>query len=153
MATIQTRADRRQNEGLFCPRVPYRFSLSRYMILYSGGPVSSNGVVMWVQEVVGEEDAQLKNLREEWGEEVLEAVKIALDELNENNASGRYSVPTQWNFKAKIKSTRKEVIEYMTASDRKFQEETKVLGNSPFQFLSLLAFAPRLRHMFAYAIT
>ncbi|KAL0715296.1 hypothetical protein Bca4012_064618 [Brassica carinata] len=81
-----------------------------------------------MKEVVGEEDAQLKNLREEWGEEVLEAVKIALDELNENNASGRYSVPTQWNFKAKIKSTRKEVIEYMTASDRKFQEETKVLG-------------------------
>lgn len=67
-----------------------------------------------VQEVVDEEDEQLKSLREEWGEEVLEAVKTALEELNEYNPSGRYSVPALWNFKEKRKATLKEVIEYMT---------------------------------------
>ncbi|CAN6804288.1 hypothetical protein Bca4012_100242 [Brassica carinata] len=67
-----------------------------------------------MKEVVDEEDEQLKSLREEWGEEVLEAVKTALEELNEYNPSGRYSVPALWNFKEKRKATLKEVIEYMT---------------------------------------
>ncbi|KAH0919116.1 hypothetical protein HID58_026776, partial [Brassica napus] len=67
-----------------------------------------------MKEVVDEEDEQLKSLREEWGEEVLEAVKTALEELNEHNPSGRYSVPALWNFKEKRKATLKEVIEYMT---------------------------------------
>ena len=67
-----------------------------------------------LQEVVDEEDEQLKSLRDEWGEEVLEAVKTALEELNEHNPSGRYSVPALWNFKEKRKATLKEVIEYMT---------------------------------------
>ncbi|VVB11528.1 unnamed protein product [Arabis nemorensis] len=64
--------------------------------------------------VVDEEDEQLKNLREEWGEEVMNAVKTALEELNEYNASGRYSVPELWNSKRGGKATLKEVIEYMT---------------------------------------
>ncbi|CAH8356240.1 unnamed protein product [Eruca vesicaria subsp. sativa] len=67
-----------------------------------------------MKEVVDEEDEQLKSLREEWGEEVLEAVKTALEELNEYNPSGRYSVPALWNFKETRKATLKEVIEYMT---------------------------------------
>ncbi|KAJ4884772.1 Factor of DNA methylation 5 [Raphanus sativus] len=44
-----------------------------------------------MKEVVDEEDEQLKKLREEWGEEVLEAVKTALEELNEHNPSGGIS--------------------------------------------------------------
>ncbi|KAL0724435.1 hypothetical protein Bca4012_039034 [Brassica carinata] len=67
-----------------------------------------------MKEVVDEEDEQLKKLREEWGEEVLEAVKTALEELNEHNPSGGYSVPALWNSKEKRKATLKEVIEYMT---------------------------------------
>ncbi|KAF3595744.1 hypothetical protein DY000_02020232 [Brassica cretica] len=67
-----------------------------------------------MKEVVDEEDEQLKKLREEWGAQVLEAVKTALEELNEYNPSGRYSVPALWNFKEKRKATLKEVIEYMT---------------------------------------
>ncbi|CAG7900456.1 unnamed protein product [Brassica rapa] len=67
-----------------------------------------------MKEVVDEEDEQLKKLREEWGEQVSEAVKTALEELNEYNPSGRYSVPALWNLKKKRNATLKEVIEYMT---------------------------------------
>ncbi|EFH51814.1 predicted protein [Arabidopsis lyrata subsp. lyrata] len=44
-------------------------------------------------EVVDEEDEKLTNLREEWGEEVENAIRTALEELNEFNPSGRYMVP------------------------------------------------------------
>ena len=40
-----------------------------------------------------DEDEKLKSLREEWGEDVKNAVKTALEEMNEFNPSGRYSVP------------------------------------------------------------
>ncbi|KFK42457.1 hypothetical protein AALP_AA2G259200 [Arabis alpina] len=42
-----------------------------------------------MKEVVDEEDEKLRNLREKWGEEVVNAVKTALEELNEFNPSGR----------------------------------------------------------------
>jgi DNA phosphorothioation-dependent restriction protein DptG len=67
-----------------------------------------------VQEVVDEEDEEIKKLREEWGEEVKNAVKTALEELNEFNPSGRYSVPELWNSKQGRKATLKEVIDYIT---------------------------------------
>uniref|UniRef100_A0A1J3JZ18 Factor of DNA methylation 5 n=1 Tax=Noccaea caerulescens TaxID=107243 RepID=A0A1J3JZ18_NOCCA len=66
-----------------------------------------------MQEVVDEEDEQIRNLREEWGEDVMNAVKTALEELNEYNASGRYTVPVLWKKKENRKATLKEVIEYM----------------------------------------
>lgn len=105
-----------------CLLVPSRFpshclSLSMYH--------SMNLHLPLVQEVVDEEDEQLKSLREEWGEEVLEAVKTALEELNEHNASGGYSVPTLWNFKEKRKATLKEVIEYMTLQIKNLKRKRK----------------------------
>ncbi|CAA7020016.1 unnamed protein product [Microthlaspi erraticum] len=45
-----------------------------------------------MKEVVDEEDEQIRGLREEWGEDVMNAVKTALEELNEYNRSGGYSV-------------------------------------------------------------
>ncbi|KAF8103075.1 hypothetical protein N665_0188s0034 [Sinapis alba] len=78
-----------------------------------------------MKEVVNEEDEQLKKLREEWGEEVLEAVKTALEELNEYNPSGRYSVPALWNFKEKRKATLKEVVEYMTLQIKNLKRKRK----------------------------
>lgn len=60
-----------------------------------------------------EEDEQIRNVREEWGEDVMNAVKTALEELNEYNASGRYTVPVLWKKKENRKATLKEVIEYM----------------------------------------
>lgn len=61
-----------------------------------------------------EEDGKLKNLRQEWGEEVKNAVKTALEELNEFNPSGRYTVPVLWNFEQERKATLKEGIAHMT---------------------------------------
>ncbi|ESQ27119.1 hypothetical protein EUTSA_v10018261mg [Eutrema salsugineum] len=78
-----------------------------------------------MQEVVDEEDEQIRSLREEWGEDVKNAVKRALEELNEFNPSGRYSVPALWNFKEKRKATLKEVIEYMTLQIRNLNLKRK----------------------------
>ncbi|KAG7552071.1 putative domain XH, partial [Arabidopsis thaliana x Arabidopsis arenosa] len=66
-----------------------------------------------MKEVVDEEDEKLKNLRKEWGEEVKNAVKTALVELNEFNPSGRYTVPVLWNFEQERKATLKEGIAHM----------------------------------------
>ncbi|KAF3524497.1 hypothetical protein F2Q69_00051910 [Brassica cretica] len=45
-----------------------------------------------MKEIVDDEDEKLKNLSEEFGEDVKNSVKIALKELNEFNPSGRYAV-------------------------------------------------------------
>lgn len=66
-----------------------------------------------VQEIVNEEDEQLRNLKQEWGEEIYEAVVTALKEVNEYNASGRYIVSELWNFKENRKASLKEVIAYI----------------------------------------
>ena len=74
---------------------------------------ASNGVG-WLQEVVDEEDEKLKKLKGEWGEEVHNAVKTALEEMNEYNASGRYTTSELWNFKVGRKATLKEVINFIS---------------------------------------
>ncbi|MBA0637052.1 hypothetical protein Godav_029106 [Gossypium davidsonii] len=45
-----------------------------------------------LQEIVDEDDEKLKELRNEYGDVVYEAVSTALMEMNEYNASGRYAV-------------------------------------------------------------
>lgn len=52
-----------------------------------------------MQKVIDEDDEKLKELRNEFGEELFKAVTTALLEMNEYNASGRYVVPELWNFK------------------------------------------------------
>ncbi|KAF6171272.1 hypothetical protein GIB67_036940 [Kingdonia uniflora] len=67
------------------------------------------------KEIIDEEDEKLKHLKEdkELGSEVYVAIKTALLEINEYNASGRYPVPELWNFKDGRKATLKEVISYI----------------------------------------
>ncbi|KAI8529381.1 hypothetical protein RHMOL_Rhmol12G0221200 [Rhododendron molle] len=60
-----------------------------------------------------EDDELLKNLKEEWGVEIYEAVVTAMKEMNEYNPSGGYVVSELWNFKEKRKATLKEVIAYI----------------------------------------
>ncbi|XP_059628118.1 factor of DNA methylation 5-like [Cornus florida] len=66
-----------------------------------------------LQEVIDEDDEKLKELRNEWGEAVYNAVANALLELNECNPSGRYAVPEIWNLKEGRKCSLKEIIEYI----------------------------------------
>ncbi|KAH1045587.1 hypothetical protein J1N35_036371 [Gossypium stocksii] len=66
-----------------------------------------------LQEIVDEDDEKLKELRNEYGDVVYEAVRTALMEMNEYNASGRYAVPEIWNRKEGRKATMKEIIQYV----------------------------------------
>ncbi|KAJ4804133.1 XH/XS domain-containing protein [Rhynchospora pubera] len=65
------------------------------------------------QEVIQEDDGKLMALRSELGENVYEAVKTALLELNEYNASGGYTIAELWNYKEERKATLKEVVQYI----------------------------------------
>ncbi|CAL4958157.1 unnamed protein product [Urochloa decumbens] len=62
------------------------------------------------KEVLDDGDAKLKLLRFEYGDDVCNAVKTALMELNEYNPSERCVVPVFWNFRKGRKATMKEVL-------------------------------------------
>ncbi|CAN8293191.1 unnamed protein product [Cochlearia groenlandica] len=76
-------------------------------------PFKREGTGDKAKEVVDEDDKMLKKLRGEWGEGVHNAVKTALEEMNEYNPSGRYTTPELWNFKVGRKATLKEVITFI----------------------------------------
>ncbi|TVU21916.1 hypothetical protein EJB05_31587 [Eragrostis curvula] len=64
-------------------------------------------------EVVDDDDARLKYLRAEYGDDVCNVVTTALIEMNEYNPSGRFPVPEFWNFREGRKATMKEVLKYL----------------------------------------
>lgn len=72
-----------------------------------------NGLLLDVvtQEIIDEEDERLKDLQNEYGDEVYMAVTDALKEMNEYNPSGRYVVSELWNFKEGRKATLREGVE------------------------------------------
>ncbi|KAG6526667.1 factor of DNA methylation 1-like isoform X1 [Zingiber officinale] len=65
------------------------------------------------EELLVEDDPKLKKLWIEYGDDVCNAVKTALKELNEYNPSGRYVVPELWNFKDGRKASMKEIVQYI----------------------------------------
>ncbi|KAM5583598.1 hypothetical protein ABKV19_003476 [Rosa sericea] len=64
-------------------------------------------------EVIDEDDEKLEDLKTEFGDEVFEAVKTALAELNEYNPSGRYPVLELWNFRENRKATLAEGVSHL----------------------------------------
>jgi hypothetical protein len=66
-----------------------------------------------LQEVLDDDDAKLKFLLIEYGEEVCNAVKAALMEIKEYNPSGCYVVPELWNFREGRRATMEEVIKHL----------------------------------------
>jgi XH domain len=74
--------------------------------------------------VVDEDDPQLRKLWLDFGDDVCNAVKTALVELNEYNPSGRYVVPELWNFKEGRKATLKEVLQYIIKQWRNKRQRT-----------------------------
>ncbi|KAD2805122.1 hypothetical protein E3N88_38499 [Mikania micrantha] len=66
-----------------------------------------------MQEIIDEDDSDLRELKSQWGEEACNAVVNALLELNEYNPSGRYVISELWNFKEGRKAELKEVIKYL----------------------------------------
>ncbi|KAK2637486.1 hypothetical protein Ddye_032278 [Dipteronia dyeriana] len=73
------------------------------MVVYQGN----------LRETIDDDENKLKDLRNEYGKVVYDAVTNALLELNEYNPSGRYVVPEVWNLKERRKATLKEIIQYI----------------------------------------
>jgi hypothetical protein len=65
------------------------------------------------QEILDGEDKKLKSLKDEFGDEVHDAVATALKELNEYNPSGRYPIPELWNFREGRNASLKEGVSHL----------------------------------------
>ncbi|KAI3994705.1 hypothetical protein MKX01_002321 [Papaver californicum] len=64
-------------------------------------------------EVIDEDYENLRELKDEWGKEVHDAVATASLEMNQYNASGRYPVRELWNFKEGRQAILKEAMQYV----------------------------------------
>ncbi|KAK9070470.1 hypothetical protein SSX86_010872 [Deinandra increscens subsp. villosa] len=62
------------------------------------------------QGVIDENDAKLKALKRDYGEEVYKAVATALTEINDYNPSGAYVIEELWNFTEGRRCTLKEGV-------------------------------------------
>ncbi|CAK9188251.1 unnamed protein product [Ilex paraguariensis] len=70
------------------------------------------------KEIIDEEDEKLKELKNDFGDEVYMAVIAALMEMNEYNPSGhnpcsRCIIPELWHYQEERKATLKEVVSYI----------------------------------------
>ncbi|KAL6275841.1 hypothetical protein ACE6H2_019442 [Prunus campanulata] len=74
---------------------------------------SNDEVEEALQEIINEEDDKLKALKNELGDEVYEKVTTAMMELNEYNASGRYTIPELWNFEEGRKASMEEGVVFL----------------------------------------
>ncbi|CAO1948247.1 unnamed protein product [Urochloa humidicola] len=66
-----------------------------------------------MQERIIEDDAELRGLKDEYGQEVYEAVTKAVLEIDEYTGSARYCKRVVWNFKADRRATLKEGVQFI----------------------------------------
>ena len=62
-----------------------------------------------MQNIINEDDEKLKDLKDEYGDELYEAVTTTLTEKNEYNPSGGYVISELWNYEEGRKASLKEV--------------------------------------------
>ncbi|KAK4434781.1 Factor of DNA methylation 3 [Sesamum alatum] len=66
-----------------------------------------------IEAVIKEDDEKLRDLRENYGEEVYNAVTAALCEINKYNPSGRYIISELWNYNEGRSATLKEGLDVL----------------------------------------
>ncbi|XP_062183171.1 factor of DNA methylation 1-like [Phragmites australis] len=65
------------------------------------------------KDVVDEDDPKLRQLWTEYGDNVCNAVKVALRELNEYSPHGRHTVNELWDFREARKATMAKVVKHI----------------------------------------
>lgn len=65
----------------------------------------------------------MKGLKNEFGDEVYDAVVMALKEMNECNPSGRYVVPELWNY---AQGRRARLVEGLVVLREKFKRRNLI---------------------------
>ncbi|XP_057508558.1 protein INVOLVED IN DE NOVO 2-like [Actinidia eriantha] len=75
------------------------------------------------KEIIDEEDEKLKRLKDEFGDEVYDAVTTALLEMNEYNPSGRYPVPELWNSKDGRRASLKEGVSLIVKQWKRYNRK------------------------------
>jgi hypothetical protein len=78
-----------------------------------------------MQEILDEEDEKLRSLKDDFGDEVHDAVATALNELNEYNPNGMYPIPEFWNYKEGRKASLKEGISHLLNKWKQLRPNTK----------------------------
>lgn len=78
-----------------------------------------------MQEVLDEEDEKLRTLKDEFGDDVFQAVVTALKELNEYNPSGRYPLPELWHSKEGRKALLKEGCSFIIRQWKALKQRKK----------------------------
>ncbi|PNY14622.1 cingulin-like protein 1-like [Trifolium pratense] len=81
------------------------------------------------KEILGEEDEKLRSLKDEFGDEVYDAVVTALKELNEYNPSGRYPISELWNHKEGRKALLKEGVSCLVKKYKKLKSNKRQRSN------------------------
>ncbi|KAH1104701.1 hypothetical protein GLYMA_13G336500v4 [Glycine max] len=77
------------------------------------------------KEVLDEEDEKLRTLKDEFGDDVFQAVVTALKELNEYNPSGRYPLPELWHSKEGRKALLKEGCSFIIRQWKALKQRKK----------------------------